>query len=101
MYARVAMFHGADSAEIDRSLAGWKGQIEGELTSPPEGLEGIREVMVLVDRENGRALGITMFDTEEDLHRGDKVLSRMSMSQGGGVRTGVEYYEVALRQARP
>jgi len=101
MHARVAMFHGADSAGIDQALDGWKSQIESELESPPEGLEAISEVMVLVDRENGRGLGITLFDTEEGLRRGDQVLNRMSMSQGGGVRTGVEYYEVALRQARP
>ncbi len=101
MHARVATYRGADSAGIEQALDAWTAQIESELESPPEGLEGIREVTLLVDRENGRAQVIVMFDTEEDLRRGDKVLSRVSMSQGGGVRTDVEFYEVALRRQRP
>ncbi len=98
MYARVAMYHGADAAGIDQMLAGTGEQIGAELESPPEGLEGVREVMLLVDRENGRGLGITLYETEEDLRRGDQELNQMSPSQAGGVRTAVEYYEVGLRR---
>lgn len=100
MFARVAMFHGADPVGIEKALAEWQGRIAEQFETPPEGLEGIREVMVLVDGENGRALAITMFETEEDLRRGDKALGHVSMSQAGGVRTGVEFYEVGLRRTR-
>jgi hypothetical protein len=63
----------------------------------PEGLEGCREVMLLVDREGGTGLGITFFDTEEDLRRGDETLNSLSPEEGSGRRSGVEIYEVAMR----
>lgn len=100
MHARVASYHGADAAGVERLLRETGPQISDQVDSPPEGLDGIREVMLLVDRESGRALVITFFETEEDLRRGDAVLARTPMSQAGGVRTGVERYEVALRRAR-
>lgn len=101
MYARVAMYHGADAAGVDKMLAEGGGQIEATFDSPPAGLEGIRELILLADRESGRGLGITLYESEDDMRRGDEVLERtMSLSQGGGVRTGVEYYEVVLRRAR-
>ncbi len=100
MYARVAIYRGADAAELDRTLAGVLEQVEADLERPPEGMEGVREVMVLVDREHGRALGLTLFGNEEELRRGDAALSRLPMAQAGGVRTSVERYEVAFRRAR-
>lgn len=100
MHARVATYHGADAAGIDRLLEETGPKIAGQVDSPPEGLEGIREVVLLVDRDSGRALVITFFETEDDLRRADATLERTPMSQAGGVRTGVERYEVALRRAR-
>lgn len=98
--ASVTTYRGADSAGIEQALDAWTSRIEDQLESPPEGLEGIREVTVLVDRENGRAQVIVMFETEEDLRRGDKALSHVSMSQAGGVRTDVESHEIALHRGR-
>jgi len=100
MYARLAMFRGVDAAQIDAVIDGMSGAVQADFNAPPEGLEGVREVMLLVDREHGRGLGITLYETEEDMLLGDAVLSRRSPSQAGGVRTGVEQYEVALRRVR-
>ena len=101
MFARVAMYHGATADGIDELIANIGGQIEADTDAPPAGLEGLKELMIFVDPESGRALGITFFASEEDMRAGDRTLqSVMSMSQGGGVRTGVEFYEVALRQTR-
>jgi len=100
MHARIATYHGADAAGVDRLLREAGPGIADQVDSPPEGLEGIREVMLLVDRESGRALAITLFETEDDMRRADAVLERTPMSQAGGVRTGVERYELALRRAR-
>ena len=41
--------------------------------------------------------GITFFDDEEALRRGDEALNAMSPS-GGGSRTAVEFYEVAIQR---
>lgn len=52
---------------------------------------------MLIDRQNGRALGVTFFETEEEMRRGDEALDAMS-PQGGGRRMSVEMYEVAIDQ---
>ena len=57
-------------------------------------------MLMLVDRERGRGIGITLFESEEELRRGDEALNAMSPPQGGGQRTNVEFYEVAARRGR-
>ena len=54
---------------------------------------------MLVDRATGAGLSITLFETEEDLQRGDAALNAMTPA-GEGTRTGVETFEVAVRKAR-
>ena len=62
----------------------------------PSGLEGARRFLMLMDRESGRGLGLTFFDTVEDRRRGDEALGSMSPQTHGGRRTSVEMYEVAI-----
>jgi hypothetical protein len=95
MYARIAKFEGGDPEQA----AAMRDQIEADMASgtPPEGLEGAKEVMLLVDREGGTRLGIVFFDTEEDMRRGDEALNAMSPGEASGRRSGVEIYEVAFR----
>jgi hypothetical protein len=98
MYARIARFEGGDPERF----AATRDQIEADMASgtPPEGLEGAKEVMLLVDREGGTGLGVVFFETEEDLRRGDEALNSMSPPQeGSGRRASVEIYEVAFRGA--
>lgn len=93
MYARIARWEGADS-EAMRSSAE---RIRSEASAgPPEGVPA-KGFLMLIDPENGRGLGITLFDTEEDLRQGDEVLGSMNPPQDGmGRRVSVEMYEVAL-----
>jgi exopolysaccharide biosynthesis protein len=53
-------------------------------------------MMMLIDRSTGKSLGITLFDSEEAMKKGDEALNAMSPS-GGGTRSGVEFYEVAVQ----
>jgi hypothetical protein len=93
LYARVATFEG-DPANVDQAITMVKGQVEsGER---PQGLEGAKSMMMLVNRETGKGMGVTFFDTEDDLRRGDEALNNMNPG-GGGRRTSVEIYEVAVR----
>jgi len=90
MYARVARFQG-DLATIDGQIE----RVRGEMSSaPPPGLEGAR-MMMLIDRESGQGLGITLFETEEAMRRGDEALNAMSAGPGAH-RTAVEFYEVPV-----
>jgi hypothetical protein len=93
MYARVARWEEAD-AEGMRRLAE---QINADVESgPPEGLPATG-VLLLIDPENGRGLGVTFFETEEALRKGDEALRSMSPPDDAmGKRTSVESYEVAV-----
>ena len=78
MYARIARFEGGDISQIDAVIDGARQMIDSTFDSPPEGLEGAKAVWMLVDRENAKGLGITLFENEEDLRRGDEALNAMS-----------------------
>jgi hypothetical protein len=52
-------------------------------------------MLMLVNRETGRGFGITLFETEEAMRRGDEALNAMNPG-GGGRRTSVEFYEVPV-----
>jgi hypothetical protein len=91
MHARVAMFE-TDSATLDDEIASMRERVGA--ASPP-GLEGAK-MMLLVDREAGKGLGITLFESEEAMRRGDEALN--AMSPGGGTRrTSVAFYEVPVQ----
>jgi hypothetical protein len=101
MHARIATFEG-DPAMADRAIEAVRDQIEAEWDSPPEGLETVKEQLILADREGGKGLGILLFETEDDLKRGDEVLNAMSppVADATGRRTDVQVYEVVLHKKR-
>lgn len=91
MYARVATFEG-DPANVDEAINMVRRDVEsGE---PPAGLEGAKMLM-LIDRESGKGLGVTLFESAEAMRRGDEALNAMNPG-GGGRRTSVEFYEVPV-----
>jgi hypothetical protein len=94
MFVRIARFEGGDLAEADQAVARVKEQMQGER---PPGLEGAKRMLMLIDREEGRGLGLTFFETEEDMRRGDEALNAMSPG-GSAQRTSVEMYEVGIDQ---
>jgi hypothetical protein len=92
VYVRIARFEGGDPAEADQAVARVRQQMQSER---PAGLEGAKRLLMLIDRKNGRGLGLTFFDTEEDLRRGDEALNAMN-PEGSARRTAVEMYEVGM-----
>ena len=92
MYARVATFE-SDPANVDDAIGIVRAEVESGDT--PAGLEGARMLM-LVDRETGKGIGITLFDSEEAMRRGDEALDAMSPG-GSERRTSVEFYEVPVQ----
>jgi hypothetical protein len=61
----------------------------------PPGLEGAKMLM-LVNRETGKGLGVTLFESEEAMRRGDEALNTMNPG-GTERRTAVEFYEVPVQ----
>jgi hypothetical protein len=101
MYARIARFEGGDVSQIDAVIDGARQMIDSTFDSPPEGMEGAKAIWMLVDRENARGLGVTLFENEEDLRRGDEALNAMSPAVDAGQRrANVEIYEVMHRRER-
>jgi hypothetical protein len=92
VYVRIARFEGGDLADADQAVARVRQQMQGER---PPGLEGAKRLLMLIDRQNGRGVGLTFFDSEDGMRRGDEALNAMN-PQGDARRLSVEMYEVAL-----
>jgi hypothetical protein len=90
MWARVARFEG-DPGNIDARIERLRAVVEsGDL---PSELAGAK-VLMLVDRESGGMLGVTLFDSEEAMRKGDEAMN--AGPGNAGSRASVEFYEVPL-----
>ena len=97
MYARVATFEG-DPANVDEAISTVRGDVESG--NPPPGLEGAKMLM-LVNRESGKGLGITLFESEEALKNSEDVTKQIRSDAAkkiGAAIQSVERFEV-LAQA--
>jgi len=92
MYARVARFE-SDPTRVDEAIELVRGEVQSD--EVPEGLEGAKMLM-LVDRQSGKSIGITLFDSEDAMRRGDEALNAMSPGDTER-RTAVEFYEVPVQ----
>jgi len=108
MYVRAARFEGIDPDQVDEQIADLRRQLDagasGQLPddAPPEAkvlMETVTRVVQLVDRKSGTFLGLVFCGSEDDLRRADEALNAMSPGEGGGRRTSVERYEVAIDQS--
>ena len=92
MYARVATFE-SDPARVDEAIEMVRGEVESGQT--PAGLEGAKMLM-LINRDTGKGLGVTLFESEEAMRRGDEALNAMNPGATER-RTSVEFYEVPVQ----
>lgn len=95
MYARIVTFEGGDPTKIDETI-----DMIRERAATNEEEIPAKEFMIFVDRRTGKTLGLTLFETEEDMRDGDAKLNAMSppADSSMGERSVVEMYEVALQQ---
>ena len=92
MYARIATFE-SDPAKVDDAISMVRGEVESGDTPP--GLEGAKMLM-FVNRETGKGLGVTLFENEDAMRRGDEALNAMNPGSTER-RTSVEFYEVPVQ----
>jgi hypothetical protein len=94
MHARVARFEGGDPAQVKETVDEIKQRSE---SGPPEGVPAVG--FLLLHSEDGKVLSIGLFETEEDLEKGDATLNEMSPPVEGGMgqRASVEKYEVGVK----
>ena len=91
MFARIATFE-SDPARMDDAIAMVRSEVNGAV---PAGLEGAKMLM-LIDRQSGKGLGITLFESEDAMRRGDEALNAMDPGDSER-RTSVEFFEVPVQ----
>ena len=95
MFARVSTYRG----DADRIVEGFAG-----VTEPLEAIEGFSHAYFLVDRENGKAMSITIWDSEDALLASaapaDDLRSR-GADAGGAEIESVQHYEVGMTVGTP
>jgi hypothetical protein len=90
MYARVARWEGADAEAMKKNAEEIKSRAA---SGPPEGVPSVG-ITFLVDPNGGRMLVVGLFETEDDLRKGDETLRSMSPPNDMGASPSVETYEV-------
>lgn len=96
MHARVATFEGGDPAQVRETIS--RINNESAASGPPEGVPATG-LLILSKPEVGKTLAIALFETEEDLRKGDETLSAMDPPVVGGMgnRVSVEMFEVPVK----
>jgi hypothetical protein len=95
MHARVSIFEGPPDM-IDEGLRHAREVILPQAKEMDPGFKGI---IALTDRQSGKLLGITFWESEEAMRASEEAANRLreeSAEAGGGTVAGVERYEVGL-----
>ena len=94
MFARVSTFTGA-SDQVDEAVR----QVREDVLPRTEQLDGYRGSYLLVDRENGKSLAVTFWESEEAMRESEESASTLRSEIADALGTqmiGVERYEVAV-----
>jgi heme-degrading monooxygenase HmoA len=96
MFARVSTYSAADT---DKLLEGFE-----SVTQPLEQMDGFSHAYFLVERASGKAMSITVWESEEALSasvaKADE-LRKHGAETGGGSIESVEHYEIGLTVGTP
>ena len=95
MYARVALFEDHDPGQIDELVR----RLEERSRRHAEVLPESKAFLTLVDREGGKSIGITFFETLEAMEASEAALARFPQTYPDslkGRRVAVDVYEVGV-----
>lgn len=96
MHARVSTYQASDP---DRLVEGFR-----SVTDSLEGIEGFSHAYFMVDRESGKAMSITIWDSEQALtasmSKADE-LRKQGTSPSGTAIHSVQHYEIPLTVGSP
>jgi heme-degrading monooxygenase HmoA len=98
MHARVSFYEGASGEDAGAAVKSFE-----DVLDPLRQMEGNQGATLLVDRDSGKAITITYWDTEEHLQssveQANQLRQRAAGTAGLSIQ-GVEHYEVALEAGR-
>ena len=95
MYARMSVFEGPPDM-VDEGVRQAREVILPQAKEMDPGFKGI---IALTDRQSGKLLGITFWESEEAMRASEEGATHLreeSAEAGGGTVAGVERYEVGL-----
>jgi hypothetical protein len=95
MFARVVTFAGGDPTRVEEVIAAIRSRFEPE---PPPELHEAKSFWMLVDRQQARILGITLFEDRDKLRRGSAALDKLPepAPEAGGRRVRVDHFEIPV-----
>lgn len=95
MHARVATIEGTDPDRVRENAEAIRSRSS---SGPPEGVPAVG-FLLLHDEDEGKLLLITLYETEEDMRKGDAALNAMNPPGGesAGARRSVEMFEVLAK----
>ena len=94
MYARVSTYTGT-SDEIDEAIR----QVRENTLPKLMQLDGYKGAYFLVDRQNGKSLAVTLWESEEVMSASEEAANNLRSEVADALGTqmvGVERYEVAV-----
>ena len=97
MYARVAAFEQPNVSMADDLINTVRERSQSARTELPDA----RALLMLIDRENARSLGITFFESEEAIRQAEPAFERMGdeiPEEMRGRRISVDVYEVVRQE---
>jgi heme-degrading monooxygenase HmoA len=98
MHARVSFYEGSAGVDFDSGVQAFQTAVSsvGEM-------DGNQGATLLIDRNSGKAITITYWDTEEQLQASVEAANqiRQQAADAGGLSIrAVEHYEVAMDEGR-
>ncbi len=97
MYARVTTIQGAPDKVDDA-----RGHIQEQTLPQLQKMEGFKGFVALGDRQSGKLLGVSFWESEEALRATDEAVSSVrsgAAEAADGTVAGVEHYEVLVNEA--
>jgi len=91
MHARVSTYHGDEPEKFEEGLR--------TVTPQLESIAGFSHALFLIDRQSGKAISITVWDSEEALTASAEQANQMrqqATEPSGASIDSVEQYEVAM-----
>lgn len=94
MFARVTTLQGPPD-RVDRGIRA----VQERVIPAARQMKGFKGMLALADRANGRMIGITLWETEDDMRQSDEAANQMrsdSANAGGADIASVERFEVVV-----
>lgn len=92
MYARVSVVQG-DASKVEQGIESFNGMVLPAV----KGVQGYKAAFLLVDRETGKGMGITLWESEDARRRGGEAVDEAraaTIAAMGGTVPPVDNYEV-------